>query len=320
LRNLVELGYDDIVLYRTGKSTMDEAGLEGFPTEPDLGQALDRWQPDAAIISNPTSLHIPTALQAAEAGADLFLEKPIAHTMEGVADLQKTVEAQNLQVQVGYQFRFHPGLVKVKSLLERGEVGQPMYAHAHWGEFLPDWHPWEDYHHSYSANAELGGGVVLTLSHPLDYLRWLFGEVASVTAELGQPGSLGIEVESLADINMVHTEGVISSTHLNYLQRPARHDLEIVGSGGTIRWSALTGVVSWWKNDEEQWREQAPPAGFERNTMFLDEIEHFVTSLQTEEKPRCTLGDGVAALRICLAALQSGQRGERVLLPEKAKV
>ena len=95
---------------------------------------------------------------------------------------KQAIEQNHSQVLVGFQFRFHPGLQQVKKLLDEGAIGKPISAHAHWGEYLPDWHPWEDYKQGYAARPELGGGVVLTLSHPLDYLRWLLGEVESLSA------------------------------------------------------------------------------------------------------------------------------------------
>ncbi len=171
LYNLQALGRNDIVLLRTGKSTLPDDELGILPVEYDLNHALLHWQPEGVVISNPTALHLEVAIPAAEAGCHLLIEKPMSHSTDGLDTLTKALRKGGGQVLVGYQFRFHPGLLAVKQLLEKEAIGCLISARVHWGEYLPDWHPWEDYRHSYSARSDLGGGVVLTLSHPFDYLR-----------------------------------------------------------------------------------------------------------------------------------------------------
>ena len=128
-------------------------------------------------------------------------------------------------------------------LLQAQAIGRPLAVHAHWGEYLPNWHPWEDYRQSYSARADLGGGVVVTLSHPLDYLRWLLGDVLSVSAQVGTVGDLGIDVEDLADINLRFASGCFGNVHLNYLQQPPIHRMQIVCTGGTLDWDNADGAL-----------------------------------------------------------------------------
>ncbi len=317
LRNLVELGHEDIVLFRTGKSTLPDDEMADYPTEGDLSAALDRWQPEAVLVTNPTALHVEVALPAAKSGAHLFLEKPVSDSMQGLAGLQEEVDNQGLRALVGFQFRFHPGLRRARSLFDDGALGEPLAATAHWGEYLPNWHPWEDYRRGYSARRDLGGGVVLTLSHPLDYLRWLLGEVTAVTAEVRTSEALETEVEDTAQIILEHDVGALSSVHLNYHQRPMRHDLEIVGSRGTLRWNAVDNRVSWRTHDMESWRTEPPPEGFERNSMFVAEMRHFVDVVRAGAQPVCDLEDGIAALRIALAALDSARAGRRIELRER---
>jgi len=172
LRNLIKLGERDILLYRTHRSTLPEAELAGFPVETDLRTALQH-KPDAVIVSNPTALHMDVAIPAARAGCHLFLEKPVSHSLDGLDELDNALCEGGGRLLVGFQFRFHPGLQRLSRLLAEGVIGRPLSARACWGEYLPGWHPWEDYRQSYSARPELGGGVILTLCHPFDYLRWL---------------------------------------------------------------------------------------------------------------------------------------------------
>ncbi len=240
LRNLLTLGESDLVLFRSRNNQETDGELTGFPVETNLEAALAHG-PQAVVISNPTALHLDVAIPAAQAGCHLLLEKPISHTLDRLPELQAALEENHSQALIGYHFRFHPGLERLKDHLESGVIGRPISVRAHWGEYLPGWHPWEDYRQGYSARSDLGGGVILTLSHPLDYLRWLFGDVQSVWAFSGKLSDLELQVEDTAEIGLRFTTGMLGSLHLDYNQQPASHHLEIIGT----RWNDAMGKYQW---------------------------------------------------------------------------
>lgn len=311
MHNLLALGQRDIILYRTNRSTLPDDELKSYPTETSLDRAIS-YKPDAVIISNPTSLHLEVAIPAALAGCHLLLEKPISHSMEKVDELCKAVEIGGGKVLVGYQYRFHPGLKKVKELLINGAIGRPLSVRAHWGEYLPGWHPWEDYHLGYSARTDLGGGVILTLSHLLDYLRWLVGEVDALWAFAGKLGDLDISVEDTAEIGLRFSNDAIGSVHLSYNQKPTTHNLEFIGTAGTIRWDNSKGVVSTYNSAGEEWMDYPLPSGFVRNDLFLAEMRHFISVVGEKEEPICSLADGVQALELALAAKRSAEQDKLI--------
>jgi len=311
-RNLLTLGESDILLYRTQRSSLPDDELAGFPVETDLQAALAH-NPQAVIISNPTSLHLEVAIPAAEAGCSILLEKPVSHTLEGLERLELALQHGGGKMLVGFQFRFHPTLRKAAELIRAGSLGRPLSVHAHWGEYLPDWHPWEDFRQGYSARTDLGGGVVLTLSHPLDYLRFLIGEVGAVWAFTSSQG-FGLAVEDTAEIGLRFSSGVIGSLHLDYNQRPPAHYIEITATQGSLRWDNLDGSLDVYDADKKTREKFMPPAGFERNQLFLDEMSHFLSVLRGESDPLCSWQDGKQALRLALAALQSAGQGRLVEL------
>ncbi len=300
LRNLLALGERDILLYRTHRSTLPDDELADFPTFTDLEAALAEG-PDAVIVSNPTALHLQVAVPAAEAGCHLLLEKPVSHSLDGLDALERAVAQRGVQVLVGFQFRFHPTLIHIAELIAQGALGRLVGARAHWGEYLPAWHPWEDYRRSYSARADLGGGVILTLCHPLDYLRWLVGEVQAVTALVTQSGVLELDgVEDCAEIGLLFADDVPGSVHLDYLQRPPEHALTLIGTDGTLHWDYHRGDIR--LRTVQGDRTYRHPEQFDRNDMFLAEMKHFLAVVRGEEQPRCTLRDGRRALEVALAA------------------
>ena len=299
-KNLRALGEREIVFYRTQKGLLEDPVLANYPVETDLERALDH-QPDAVIVSNPTAFHLSVAQPAVERGCHLLLEKPVSHNLAGVSELRETAVSSGSKILVGYQFRFHPHLQKIKGWLQEGNLGQISYVRAHWGEYLPNWHPWEDYREGYSARKDLGGGVILTLSHPIDYLLWLFGGVSEVSAAAGEANLLDIEVEELISANLRFKNRILGSLHLNYLQRPADHHLEIIGSEGEVSWDYHTETLTRFSHQENCREEFSLPEGFSRNEMFLQEISHFREIIRGNEVPVCPLEEGLEVQRICSA-------------------
>ncbi len=310
LRNLHSLGQDDIVLYRTHRSTLEDGELEGLPVETDLDAALAR-SPDAVIVSNPTALHLDVAIPAARAGCHLLLEKPVSHSYARLDELQAAVLETGSQVLVGYQFRHHPGLQNAARLLAERAIGRPVTFRFHWGEYLPGWHPWEDYRQGYSARSELGGGVILTLSHPIDYLRWLLGEVCQLAAMSGQLSDLDLQVEDTAELLLRLENGAIGSLHLDYVQQPAGHHLTVVGTDGSLTWDNDDGALRLFQaRAADGGQVFPPPEGFDRNDLFLAEMRHFIEVVRGRAEPVCTLEDGRRALLICQAAKESAAAGQ----------
>lgn len=303
LRNLRALGEEDILLYRSRRSTLPEDEIAGLVVESDLRAALAN-RPDAVIVSNPTALHLEVAIPAAEMGCAILLEKPVADDLSRLPELRAAVERGGARVLVGFQLRFHPTLRAAARLLAEGAIGEIVSARAHWGEYLPNWHPWEDFRQGYAARPDLGGGVILTLCHPFDYLRWLLGEYRVEWAAGGSLG-LGLAVEDSAEMGLRFESGALGSLHLDYLQQPASHTFEAIGTRGSLRWDNADGSLAVFRQGDADWQVQLPPDGFERNWLFLDEMRHFLAVARGEAQPLCSLEDGERALALALSARQA---------------
>jgi predicted dehydrogenase len=314
LKNLRALGWQHIRVYRTGRSTLPDADLAAVAADTDVVVDYDlkgalAHHPVAVIVANPSALHVPVALEAARAGAHLLVEKPLACDLDGVSELEDAVLAERLVVLVGFQFRFHPGLRQIKRWMDAGAIGAVISAQAHWGESLRDMHPWEDYRASYAARRTLGGGVLLTLCHPFDYLRWLLGAIEHVSAVESRHDSLGLGVDSSVEVNLRFACGASGHVHLDFFQRPREHRLMIIGTEGALLWNDDDHVARRYgapsRSEARDWETVAAPEGFERNEMFVDEMRHFLACVRGEEQPLCTLEDGRAALEVTLAAKRS---------------
>ena len=322
-RNLIALGEKDIVLLRSHHATLPDEELAGYPVETDLFTALKKHNPDAVIVANPTALHFDIAIPAAQAGCSILLEKPISHNLERADELERAMGHGGGRLLVGFQFRFHPGLIRTKQLITDGEIGRIISANVHFGEYLPAWHPWEDYRKGYAARADLGGGVVRTQSHALDYLPWLVGQVESVWGFTGHLSDLEVDVDDTAKIGVRFKNKALGSLHLDYNQQPPSHTFEIIGTKGSIQWNLADGAVRIYRaasseggKSEEQgkWQAYPLPAGWERNVMFMDEMRHFVAMVRDEIQSACPLEDGIRVMKLINAIEESQNTGRLVNL------
>lgn len=298
----------DTLQVEDGTTLEEKYGLSIFPSlEPALA-----WKPEAVFICNPTSLHVPTALQAAQAGCHLFIEKPLSHSLERVQELVDLVEKRRLTGVVGYQMRFHPGLQRLQALLSANMIGRILSVRAEIGEYLPGWHRYEDYRQMYASRSDLGGGVILSQIHELDYLYWLFGKPRSMYARGGHLSHLEVDVEDTADMLMEFEPGgqnIPVSLHVDYLQRPPSRSCAVIGDAGKIILDFPTASLVVYDREGRQ-VEASEYKDFQRNQMFLEEAGWFVKALQGQPTPLVSLRDGMQSLRMALAARESLASGK----------
>jgi predicted dehydrogenase len=301
VRNLRTLTPLEVVAYRVGGEPLPEEFQGDWITETtDLEEALSR-RPDAALVCSPPRHIMEVALRLARAGCPLFIEKPLSHTMEGVAELVSLVREQSLVSLMGYNLRYQPGLQLVKALLDEGRIGRVVSLRVQVGQYLPDWHPWEDYRKGYSARRDLGGGVITDLIHEIDYVRWLGGEVHRVVCFADHVSRLEIDTEDVAEILLGFESGAIGSVHVDYVQRAPTRGCQIIGDEGTIVWDDSAGEVRLFEADDSEWQ-TFRQEGFERNDMYLAEMKHFLDCLEGRAEPVVDVGEGAEVLRIALAA------------------
>lgn len=303
-KNLLALGYRDVAVVRS-KRRMDQPQKEFFAEcRPrvffDVKKALAE-KPDAVFVCNPTSLHVSTARSAVEAGAHVFIEKPISHTSVGVDQLLREAARRRKVVYVGYNFRHHPLLKIAKRHIDRGVIGRLHSARFVTGEYLPGWHPWEDHRKAYAGRKDLGGGVVLTQSHDLDLIHWFFGSAKIVSAVVRNSGALGIDTDDNAILVFSTPRCPVAASHLDYLSRPAIKHFTISGSTGSMKWDYYGNILRV-KRPNGRIRVIAAPKGFERNHMYFAELKDFIRCIRYGSTPESDGRSGKAVLEMALAA------------------
>ncbi len=284
-------------------------------------EACQEWRPDAAIIANPAPMHMETALDLVAAGAHLFVEKPMSDDDWLTSTLPEDCARLRRVLMVGYDLRFYRPLQLVKEAIEQGRIGRPMSIRCEVGQYLPYWRPGRDYRTSVSARSTLGGGVLLELSHEIDYARWLMGEVASVSAMAGRLSDLEIDVEDTADVLLRFESGAQGSIHMDMTDRAWRRSCRVVGTEGSIQCDLLTGIAHCHKDDSEHGTGYllhpvleidglSDPIRVKRQEdALLEEMRHFLACCRGEATPPVDGREGRRVLEIALAAKRSATEG-----------
>jgi predicted dehydrogenase len=262
-----------------------------------LSDAIEKWKPDAIIISNPNNMHCDSAYEAIKKGLNLFIEKPVIHNTKNKHKLINLLNKTNLVAMVGYNLRFHPLIIKIKRMVERGDLGKLYSANVEVGENITDWHPWENYLDTYAPYVKGGGGSLLCFSHDIDYLFWIFGEPRNIYACGGKVTSLGGDAEDLVQSLWEYKDGKTATIHIDYWQRPKVRTLKIIGSKKTILWDYY-GDLKIWNHENGKLKAVKVPKKFERNRMFIDEIKHFVKCVKEKGKPSISVQDGCKVVGI----------------------
>jgi predicted dehydrogenase len=278
-----------------------------------LGEAIDT-QPEIALITNPASCHIETGLELARSGMSLLIEKPLSNTTVGVHELIELCASRSLTLMVGYNLRFQPAMQVMRQQVMDGAIGQVLCLLAEVGQYLPDWRPESDYSLGVSAQSQLGGGVVLELSHELDYVRWLMGDVKKVSAQTKKLSDLKLNVEDTANIQLTFMSGALGNIHMNMIQRDSSRTCKLIGTEGTLIWNGISNMVSLYSVKTKTWHQIFEEKNSDRNEMFVNELKYFLDCVATGSKPLITGEDGLRVLEIALAAHKSSRLQKTVTM------
>ena len=270
-----------------------------------IADALE-FAPQLAVIANPATFHLSVALELAKIGTHLLIEKPLSATTKGVAELLSVCSRKKILLATGYNLRFLPSLQQFKTMLDDNVIGTVWSVRSETGQYLPSWRPDRDYRQGVSAQYALGGGALLELSHEIDYLRWIFGEVDWVQAVLAQQSDFEIDVEDSAHLIFGFVvkgkqNPIIASVNLDFIRQDSTRLCTAIGKLGSLRWSGIDGTVELWKLGEQVWQEVYKHQAT-RDESYLAEWNNFLTCIEQRVPPMTTGEDGLKVLHVIEAA------------------
>lgn len=292
LNNILEC-FPQIKIGILRKEKSNDEKFKNIPVFTRFEETLEH-NPKAFIICTPTAYHMDIAIKCAENNIDTFIEKPIDVSLEKVSKFIELIEKKNLKCMVGYDLRFHPGIIKLKELLNSDLIGQIYSIDVQVGQYLPFWRPNQDYSKGTSSKKKDGGGVINDLIHEIDYVTYLLGDIKSVTSIYNKLSNLDIETEDMAKI-LVEFEKSIGYIHLDYLQKAYSRTCKIIGEKGTIEWDYVKEEIIF-KNELEEkkiyYKIQT------RNDRFKNEIEYFINCIENNTPCLPNHNDGYKTLNI----------------------
>ena len=278
------------------------------------------FEPDAAVIANPSSLHLDIAMPLAGAGIHLLIEKPISNSLEDVKALINLCYKNNVKLMTGYNLRFLPSLNKLFELLNDNVVGELYSVHIEVGQYLPNWRPDIDYKETVSSQRFLGGGVLLELSHELNYAQWLFGDIKWVKATLLNQSNLEVDVEDSAHLqlgidNRSNSKQLIATMNLDFIRHDTTRKCHVVGEKGSLTWDYILGTIEIFLPESKEWNVIYTDLN-EVNFTYEKEIKNFISSIESNISPKISGEDGLKTLQIVEAARQSNSLNSRVVLDD----
>lgn len=306
LKILKNEGEHTFIAFRSGKSTLKSN--DEIDEEIENLNDITNKKIDAALITNPTSLHITTAIEIAKHGIPMFIEKPLGKDLDNISELENLVQEKNIPVLMGYNFIYHPAIESIKELIKEEKIGKIISAKAQFGTFMPGWHPYEDHKNSYAANSSMGGGVVLTSIHEQNYLTHFFGEVTNVMAMEGGGNVTGIDAEECVEILLKHESGVVSNIHLNFFQKPYYRNCQIIGTEGTIFWDFMKPVIKILSKDKTDIINLGTDPMELLEKSYTNQMGHFIEVAERKCEPRVTLQSGIKDMHVALKILKEIKR------------
>jgi predicted dehydrogenase len=294
------------------------AAATGARATASMDEALADPNLDAVLIALPTSLHRMATEAAARAGKHVFCEKPIARTSEDGRAMVAACETAGVTLMIGHVVRFFPEWARAKEIIDSGELGQVAMVRAtRTNPPVQERSPW-------FADVEKNGGVVLDLMvHDLDTLCWIFGDVERLFAH-GLTYTPAQPKRDYAIASVRFRNGVIAHIESSWAHSTHRTAFEITGQKGLISYNS----------------EKAATLTIERNVALTDNLDrparvytkpavigphyretrHFIHCLKTGEPVLIDGNDGVRAITLANAALDSMRTGKPVFFNEDGTV
>ena len=275
-----------------------------------LDDALAHGPYDGAIVAVPTNLHIPTAVTLITAGINPFVEKPLGTIHDTGQILRLNPLMGHAWIMVGYSMRYSKPVETIYRLLSEYRIGDILHISASVGQYLPDWHPLDDYRLSYMVDHQRGGGALQDLSHEIDYVQMLCGRISTVSANIGTVDTLPMDADNLTDMMVMFENEIGGYIHMDVLSRDYHRTCRIIGDKGTISWDYSSGVVRLYDAAKHDWEAFDVQEGW--NAQYLSEMQDYLVCLEKNIAPECGYRQALETMNVIWAAADSQRTGEWV--------
>lgn len=309
IRNLKVLNAGEVMGFEVQEQRRADVEKEyGIKTYPTLEEGLAQ-KPDALIISTPPNLHMQYALEAAKRGLHFFMEASVVLDQD-MDRLISMCRGKKFVAAPSATMRFHPSIQVMKRLIDEGAIGKILAFNYHSGQYLPDWHPYEDYRKYYVAKKETGGCREI-VPFELSWITWLMGPVRSLSCILGKLTNLDIEIDDIYQLLLQFESGAIASMQVDVISRVAYRYLKMISEEGVLLWDWNKRIVTAYTASSKEWKEYPQSSGkvvegyVMEDDMYVAEMQHFIGAIQGKHKYMYSLEDDKRILELLNAAEKS---------------
>jgi len=314
VRNIRKLFPDvEIIVFRHKKcNKKNELIAEIDSCVTTISEAIDK-KPQAAIIANPANMHLNISFRLANKGIHLLIEKPISNSSKNIQDLISVCENNGIVLMTAYNLRFSPSLIEFREQIQNNCIGRIFSVRSEVGQYLPSWRASHDYRKSVSAQKKLGGGVLLELSHEIDYISWVFGSIKWVKSHISKVSNLEIDVEDNSNIIFGIEDEFCTrfsgTLNMDFIRLDSTRKCTVIGENGTLCWDGIMNTVKLFSEKEKKW-ELLFSSKIESNYMYEEEIRHFFSRIEDKNSPLITGLDGLNAVLAVEAIQKSSDSGK----------
>ena len=297
------------------KETKEKFGIDVFSN---FKKAIDA-KPDAFIICNPPNLHMEYAKIAAENDIHFFMELNMSTgPMEALIEICKK---KDIVAAPSCTMRFHPNIRLMKTLFESNRIGKIVAFTYHSGQYLPDWHPWEDYHNFFASQRETGGCKEIILFE-LVWILWLFGNIEKVLSMKKKTTILDSDIDDIYQILLQFKNGSIGHLLVDVVSRISTRNLTVVGQKGTIEWNWIDDVIKLYDAEEKKWteiknREAYKDKGYKYiEFMYIEEMRSFLQAIKEKKQYNYSLSKDLKILKI-FEAIEKNSTNQKYITIQK---
>ena len=311
IRCLKSLGEEDIVGFDVRQDRCDEVKEKYGVLAISCWDDIESIAADAWIISTPPDLHMHYAFMAVEKRIPFFTEANVCD--EQLSELIEILKKKNLIGVPSCTMRYFEGPIKIKELVKAGDIGKPLNFTYHWGQYLPDWHPWESYKDFYVSKRETGACREI-VPFVLGWLIDIFGNVDSTSCMKDKLSDLETDIEDVYQIILKYDNNMFGHLLVDVIARPAVHFIRINGTHGTIEWDHHDNSLRIFKTSENDWTNINLNEGFKETgylyseNPYIDEIADFIRLIKGERSYPYTFEDDKYVLGLLERAEQSAEK------------
>ncbi len=281
IRNLRQLGIEEIVGLDPNPARRDEAastyGIRVVESLDDL-MAVG---PQALVISTPPDRHMEYAMVAVEAGIHFFTEASVLEA--GMPELIRALVSTEIVAAPSCTMRFNSTIQEIASVVRGGSLGPVLGFTYHSGQYLPDWHPWEDYREYYVSRRETGGAREIVVFE-LSWLTWIFGYPEAVKGLAERVSGLEADIDDMYQV-VGRFGGALGHLLVDVVCRVPTRKGRIIGEAGTLEWDVVHGEVRVLAAGATEWEttrhaaRQPQPGYVAADDMYVAEMTAFLDAV-----------------------------------------